>query len=52
MLYPSLRIEDLSNWKEGDIVRFWSRVEKTNSCWSWLLKGTRSGYGVFKVNSK
>jgi hypothetical protein len=33
--------------------RFFSKIEKTNSCWIWLscLRG-KSGYGAFKLNGK
>jgi hypothetical protein len=34
---------------ESDMDRFWSQVEKTDSCWIW--KGiTSKGYGVFYLN--
>lgn len=34
-----------------DIVRFWSKVEKTDYCWIW--NGTRGkGYGYFKLGNK
>lgn len=33
------------------IIRFWSKVQKTNNCWIWLT-GKRKGYGVFCANYK
>jgi len=30
--------------------RFWSKVDKTNSCWLWTDHTTASGYGKFYVN--
>lgn len=31
--------------------RFWSKVEKTDTCWLWKAS-TRAGYGSFKLNGK
>ena len=31
--------------------RFWSKVDKTNSCWLWTAS-TRRGYGQFVINNK
>ena len=31
--------------------RFWSKVDKTNSCWEWIA-GKNNGYGQFKLNGK
>jgi len=31
--------------------RFWSKVEKTVSCWLWTAS-TRRGYGQFVINNK
>lgn len=31
--------------------RFWSKVNKTDTCWLWT-RATRSGYGAFKVDGK
>jgi len=33
-------------------MRFWSKVQKTDSCWNWLGGADDRGYGVFKVNKK
>lgn len=32
--------------------RFWDKVEKTNSCWTWKANCDSSGYGLFKFNKK
>lgn len=32
--------------------RFWSRVEKTETCWNWSGGCIRSGYGRLKVDGK
>lgn len=32
--------------------RFWSKVEKTDSCWVWKGGRRRKGYGVFHVLSR
>lgn len=32
--------------------RFWSKVEKTNSCWLWTDALTHNGYGKFRVKEK
>ena len=29
--------------------RFWSKVEKTDSCWNWKGGKTSAGYGVFRI---
>jgi hypothetical protein len=29
------------------IERFWNKVEKTDSCWTWQGAKTRGGYGMF-----
>lgn len=29
--------------------RFWSKVQKTHSCWNWTAARSRSGYGRFKL---
>ena len=31
---------------------FWTRVNKTDSCWLWLPKKERNGYGRVRVNNK
>jgi hypothetical protein len=31
-------------------LRFWSKVEKTETCWLWLGHKALSGYGQFSVN--
>lgn len=33
------------------VERFWSKVDKTNSCWEWTAY-TRNGYGQFRLNKK
>jgi predicted XRE-type DNA-binding protein len=32
--------------------RFWSRVDKTDTCWLWTGSVTSNGYGMFPANSK
>lgn len=32
--------------------RFWSKVEKTQTCWNWIGAKSQSGYGQFIVNGK
>ena len=32
--------------------RFWSKVEKTDTCWLWKYGKTIDGYGRFKINGK
>ena len=38
--------------KQKDIDRFWSKVEKTDSCWNWKGAIRCDGYGKFKINRK
>jgi hypothetical protein len=33
-----------------DIERFWSKVNKTNTCWLWAAGTTRKGYGQIRDN--
>lgn len=38
-----------------DLVRFWSKVERSPGCWRWTgspSKGPCGGYGYFKVDGK
>ena len=32
--------------------RFWSKVDKTDSCWNWIASTLGNGYGQFKLNGK
>jgi hypothetical protein len=32
--------------------RFWSKVEKSDTCWAWLGGHTQTGYGTFSVNGR
>lgn len=37
----------------GDpIARFWSKVEKTDTCWLWLGSHDDKGYGWFKLDNR
>jgi hypothetical protein len=38
--------------KESDVIRFFSKVEKTDSCWIWKAKARCNGYGLFKINQR
>ncbi len=33
-------------------IRFWRKVEKTDTCWLWRGSTFRQGYGQFKINGK
>ena len=33
-------------------IRFWSKVEKTDTCWLWKAGKTIDNYGRFKLNGK
>lgn len=35
-----------------DIQRFWSKVEKTESCWNWTQGLDRRGYGQIKISAR
>jgi len=37
--------------KKEHIVRFWSRVKKTQGCWTWTGGKHRQGYGFFYFDS-
>lgn len=32
--------------------RFWSKVEKTNTCWLWSAAITSTGYGVIRIDNR
>ena len=32
--------------------RFWSKVDKTNTCWNWTAAKNKKGYGQFWINKK
>jgi hypothetical protein len=34
------------------LARFWTKVEKTETCWLWLGSHTRFGHGRFKLNGQ
>jgi hypothetical protein len=41
------------NARRGDMVnRFWSKVEKTEGCWTWTGSLNKKGYGQFSVRGK
>lgn len=35
-----------------DHPRFWSKISKTNSCWTWIGKISTTGYGVMMIGSR
>lgn len=37
---------------ESDIERFWSKVNKTDTCWEWTASCRSFGYGAFKLDKK
>lgn len=36
--------------KEEMVARFWSRVNKTETCWLWTAALHSAGYGVIRIN--
>ena len=42
----SKRLPTLS---QRDIDRFWSKVDKTTSCWEWTGACNKAGYGRFSL---
>lgn len=34
---------------EKVVTRFWSKCEKTDSCWNWVAKSRNNGYGFYSV---
>jgi hypothetical protein len=38
--------------KDKTLKRFWSKVEKTESCWIWTSSKRSNGYGEFYQNGK
>jgi len=49
LAYPLHRESKL---KRDRTERFWSKVEKTETCWLWIGQRQPSGYGRFGVNAK
>lgn len=41
----------MANFSQKDIKRFWSKVEKTLTCWEWKT-GLMRGYGAFSIKRK
>lgn len=41
-------------WNKGMVTdpvqRFWSKVNKTESCWEWIASKASGGYGMFAIN--
>lgn len=58
--YPSQQTKYVKNhnpsgWRKPEAIaaRFWSNVQKTDSCWNWTGKSYfHYGYGKFNVNKK
>lgn len=40
--------ESLAAWKPRSRARFWSRVERTETCWNWIGSLTVHGYGQYR----
>ena len=40
------------NLSPKDLIRFWSKVIKTNTCWNWTAAKSSKGYGRFKLKGK
>lgn len=38
------------NIKQKSVERFWSKVEKTSSCWVWTAYKDKDGYGNLTIN--
>ena len=32
-------------------IRFWEKVNKTDTCWLWTAQRTTGGYGVFRIRN-
>ncbi len=41
-----------SSGKDDFSNRFWSKVDKTSTCWNWQGALNEKGYGLFKVGGK
>lgn len=53
-LRTSDRIFAPINLEEGDVQRFWSKVDikGENECWLWIAARFKEGYGAFKLNGQ
>jgi len=43
---------DAVNKKTDPKIRFWSKVEKTKTCWLWIASLDTDGYGLFRINRR
>lgn len=41
-----------SLFSQSDLERFWSKVDKSGSCWEWTASDTTHGYGVWWTGSR
>lgn len=42
----------LRQWGGDPSDRFWSKVDRSGSCWLWMATVNGSGYGMFKANGR
>lgn len=42
----------VANYRGSPEERFWSKVNKTDTCWLWVGAKDNNGYGAIRVNSK
>ncbi len=41
-----------ASWKKKELPRFWSRVNKTRTCWLWTSHKSTKGYGRFHADNR
>lgn len=37
---------------DADVVRFWSKVQRSDTCWEWTASISGSGYGLFSIRHR
>lgn len=38
-------------WSSAEVDSFWSKVDKSDSCWVWTAGTGRGGYGIISINA-
>lgn len=47
-----MKYKDIPEMNKEQIDRFFSNIEKTETCWLWIGRRSLPGYGIFKFNQK
>jgi len=50
--HNSYHLGNMGRPKSDPVKRFWSKVDKTDSCWLWTAGTDNDGYGLFRVDGR